>query len=81
MRPTVSRRGLFGWLTAAAVLPAVFGKRAAAAAGQWSPVEPAHPHVFKWHRNGEEIAGVSGSTYTLTEADIGGYICPRGVWD
>lgn len=31
--PTVSRRGLFGWITAAAVAPTVLGQRVTAAPG------------------------------------------------
>jgi hypothetical protein len=49
---------------------AVEGNVLSAEAGSWTGTTPMQ-YAYRWQRNGIDIAGASGSSYTLTSADVG----------
>lgn len=69
---TTSRRGLFGLFAGLVLTPkaALFGSAATTvAAPAWVQQIPGL-HTYQWFADGKPIDGATGSTYTLTEADI-----------
>ncbi|WP_205474309.1 carboxypeptidase regulatory-like domain-containing protein [Nocardioides sp. SYSU D00038] len=53
----------------------VVGQQLSATAGTWSPADVTT--TFQWLSGGAEVAGATGPTYTLTDADVGRSVAVR----